>query len=37
MKKTCGQMEKELEGKTKEAIKKLLDWNEAVAAPDLTQ
>jgi DNA-directed RNA polymerase subunit RPC12/RpoP len=37
MKKTRGQMEKELEGKTKEAIKKLLDWNEAHAAPDLTQ
>jgi tRNA(Ile2) C34 agmatinyltransferase TiaS len=37
MKKTRGQMEKELEGKTKEAIKKLLDWNEVHAAPDLTQ
>jgi len=37
MKKTRGQLEKELEGKTKEAVKKLLDWNEAHAAPDLTQ
>ena len=37
MKKTRGQLEKELEGKAKEAIKKLLDWDEAHPAPDLTQ
>lgn len=37
MKKTRGQVEKELEGKAKEVIKKLLDWNEAHDAPDLTQ
>lgn len=37
MKKSRPQMEKELEGKAQEIIKRLLDWNETHPAPDLTQ
>ena len=37
MKKTREQVEKELENKAKGVIKRLMDWNEAHAAPDLTQ
>jgi hypothetical protein len=37
MKKTREQMEKELEGKAKEVIKRLMDWNETHNEPDLTQ
>ncbi len=37
MKKTREQREKELEAKVREVIQKLLDWEEANQAPDLTQ
>ncbi len=37
MKKSREQVEKELESKAKEVIKKLLDWNDVHEAPDLTQ
>jgi hypothetical protein len=36
MKKSRTQIEEELESKSKEVIKKLLDWNETHNEPDLT-
>ena len=37
MKKPRAQVEKEVEGKAKEVIQRLLDWNDAHPMPDLTQ
>ena len=37
MKKSREQLEKDLENKAKEVIKRLMDWNDAHAEPDLTQ
>lgn len=37
MKKPRERVEKELESKAKEVIKRLLDWNDTHPAPDLTQ
>lgn len=37
MKKSRTQVQTELEGKAKEIIKRLLDWNDTHLAPDLTQ
>jgi len=37
MKKTRKELEAELEGRSKQVIRELLDWNESQAAPDFTQ
>ncbi len=37
MKKTRTQLQEDLEGKSKEIIEKLLDWNETHPSPTLTQ